>query len=356
LGHKRLPLGRPVALEAAELAEALAGQAHFSEAISVLDEAIRVDRMLLPMAEFNLAQELQRKGDLQCASQHCVDAIANLKAAEAMAVTLPNPSFLVMCRYRLALALQVSGTLSDAQAMNQAALEAYRQARPSAEVGGPLHQQRGEILLTQHAPAAALEEFEIAVSIYGHAKPALKRAMIDVQAYEAAVWYEQGDHTSALQSAREQVGFFEQSQWPWGLGIASAARVVGLMALDQNDTSSGVSYLKRAWDARSQGMPAGEATIAQGWEFAEVLRRIHGVDDPHSDEVIEHLYGMVAESPALSPLMRAKVTEGWAKVLRHRHQAALAGSVEQDVQQQCRASADSELLAFCAAARAHRPI
>jgi tetratricopeptide (TPR) repeat protein len=327
IGRRRSPLSVPLLMEYTQLAEAFAGQNQYAEAIKPLDEVIALDRTLLPDAQVHLARNLQRKGEFQCGSRQCVAGLANVKEAEALFSAASSPEGLAMNRYRLGAILQVSGTLSDALKANEAAHQISQQI-PGDPLNGLLHQQRGEILLAQHQPAAAIQEFEAALSIFVRDKVNGQPAVIEMQAYEAAAWYEQGDHAAALIQASDQVGFYEQGGWDWRLGIAAAARVVGLMALERNETASGLDSLDRAWTLRSHEMPGGEVTITQGWELVEALRKVHGADSTQADAVLERLYALLGNSPELPSALRVKIATAWAQVLRHRGQADLAAAVE----------------------------
>lgn len=309
LGQGRFPADVPLALENAELAEALAGQNRLPEALNALDEAIGIDQSLLPATRTHLAQHLRRKAELQCANLHCVPALESAQAAEAMLMTLSDPLALAQCRSALAAILQVAGTPAQAQVANQGALEHFTHADPTAEAVGLLHQQRGEILLAQHAPAAALEEFEAARTIFSHLQPASDRAVVEMKAYEAVSRYEQGDTMEALGDARAQIDVYQRNQWPWSLGIAAAVRVMGLNALEAHDTVAAVTELAQAWDVRRRAVTGGEVTIAQGWELAQLLSRF---SPAVHDAVIERLYEMLPDSPAVSAELRAQVTKAWS--------------------------------------------
>jgi len=330
IGRKRPTVSAPLLMEYTQLAEAFAGQNQFAEGIKALDEVIALDRTLLPQAQVHLARNLQRKGELQCVSRQCVAGLANVKEAETLFSTGSAPDGLAMCRYRLGAILQVSGTLGEALKANQAAQQISQQI-PGDPLNGLLHQQRGEILLAQHQPAAAIQDFEAALSIFMRDTVNGQPAVTEMQAYEAAALYEQGDHAAALNQASDPISIYQHNGWDWRLGIAAAARVEGLMALERNETASGLESLDKAWTLRSHELPGGEVTIAQGMELVEALQRVHGVDSAESAAVIERLYPLLGNSPELPSALRLKVTTAWAQVLRHRGQAGLAEGIEQDV-------------------------
>jgi tetratricopeptide (TPR) repeat protein len=338
-----------------ELAEVFNQQARYAEAAAALQEAVTIDRRSLPDQQETLAGHLDRLGIMQCRAHQCIDGVKSTREALALYRKLPLVERQVECQIGLVEELRRSGTLTEADATNKEALQLYDRAAPARrdELGAWLHRQRGEILLEQGQSGAAIDEFHAMGAFYEKMRPDLNPLGAQGDAGVAAARYALGEKDAAWSLASATADLYRRKSWPMDSGYGLAARALGLMALERNDTAAGIRYLRQSWKVRMTVMAGGEVTLQQGWEFADVLGATEGRDDERS-QVIESLYEMLADSPHVAPVLRLKVIDNWAQILRRRQQLALAEPLEQEVEMQCRNTTDQDMRSFCAGDRARR--
>jgi tetratricopeptide (TPR) repeat protein len=295
-----------------------------SDAAEALEDAVANDRGLLPASRATLAKDLDRQGQFLCLNQDCVSGILKIRSAQSIFLNMTDLDPAAGCSYRLADLLQRSGTMAEALEANYQAWDAYSRTPPNDQFAGKIRQQRGEILLAQRRAAAAITEFQIALSLYNQATPKPEALIGDVQADLAVAQFTQRPSAATVEALQEQIQNLERHGWPRDKGFAAAARIVGVGALATEHPEIALNYLETAWRVRSALMAGGEITIGQGLEFADLLSQLKGVNYPGINEVIDRLHSMLVDSPAVSPALRNKINDRWGEIQHERNRTAAA--------------------------------